>query len=119
MISFSGSAALLDQSPDDHYCLCGVGRVVSSSVLDEKWRRAIGVSGDLYQVELVLVADEVDVVVVGWVGDLLSLDDQSGQVLAQLVEYVVDLPAGAIGDRPWAASVHGYQAWTMTCGQRP
>jgi len=56
------------------------------SVLDEEWRLAVGPGVDLYQVKLVLVADEVDVVVVGTVSDRQALDDQPRYQAAQLVE---------------------------------
>ena len=81
----------------------GLGGVVSSSVLDEERWTAVEVVVDLDGVRLMPVADEVDVVVVAWVGDLQSLDHESGHLLAELVEYVVDRPAGAVGVGPWAA----------------
>jgi hypothetical protein len=40
----------------------------------------------LNAIESVLVADEIDVVVVGWVSDLDAFDDQPWYPLAQLVE---------------------------------
>jgi hypothetical protein len=53
-----------------------------------------------------LITDEVDVVVVGGVGGFKPFDDQARDVLAQLVEDLINGPAGAVGAGPVAASVH-------------
>jgi len=69
--------------------------------------RQEGCGVELDAIESFLVADEIDVIVVGRVSDLQAFDDQPWYQLAQLVEWFGQRLAGPAGGCPCPAAVRG------------
>lgn len=65
---------------------------MAAAVLDKERGLPAGVGVELDAAGAVLVADEVDVVVIGRVGDLEPVDNEAGNALAEPVEDLIDGP---------------------------
>lgn len=79
---------------------------------EERWLAAVG-GVELDEVEAVLAADEVDILVIGSVRGLQPFDDHARYSFSQLVEHAVDRSAGPVRSAPRATSVHEHQALPM------
>jgi len=106
-------AALLQPADDDGCSLGGLRGLVAAAVFDEeRWLAAIG-GVQLDEVETVLAADEVDIVVIGSVHDPQPFDDHARYSFPQLVENVIDRSTGPVRSAPRATPVHEHQASPM------
>jgi hypothetical protein len=77
---------LLQVAADDGGGLADFCGFVTAAVFDVERRLPVGGGVELNATKPVLVADEVDVVVVGTVSDRQALDDQPRYQAAQLVK---------------------------------
>jgi hypothetical protein len=68
-------AALLQIAADGVDHVADILGLVTAAVFDMEGRVPVGSGVDLNAIASVLVADEIDVVVVGWMSDLQALDD--------------------------------------------
>jgi hypothetical protein len=77
---------LLQVAADGVDRVADIRGLVTAAVFDVEGRLPAGCGVELDAIESFLVADEIDVVVVGGVSDLQAFDDQPWYQLAQLVE---------------------------------
>jgi hypothetical protein len=71
---------------------------------DEEWWLTVGCGVDLDAVQAESIAEEVDVVVVAGMWLLQSFDDEAGDLCPELIEDLVQWPAGAVGAGPGPTS---------------